>query len=96
MSMVAWFLSLSPAGVGFLLEELEMDKITSDPPKILRPLVRMSQQLQCVSTLHLLLASQNCSKCANYWCIESLINTRTLKKRCALAARTEVKQTQEL
>ena len=28
--------------------------------------------------------------------IESLINTRTLKKRCALAARTEVKQTQEL
>ena len=28
--------------------------------------------------------------------IESLINTRTLKKRCALAACTEVKQTQEL
>ena len=28
--------------------------------------------------------------------IESLINTRTLKKRCALAERTEVKQTQEL
>ena len=28
--------------------------------------------------------------------IESLINTRTLKKRCALAGRTEVKQTQEL
>ena len=28
--------------------------------------------------------------------VESLINTRTLKKRCALAARTEVKQTQEL
>ena len=27
--------------------------------------------------------------------IESLINTRTLKKRCALAAHTEVKQTQE-
>ena len=34
----------------------------------------------------------------NYWplAVESLINTRTLKKRCALAARTEVKQTQEL
>jgi len=28
--------------------------------------------------------------------VESLINTRTLKKRCALAACTEVKQTQEL
>ena len=28
--------------------------------------------------------------------VESLINTRTLKKRCALAAHTEVKQTQEL
>ena len=67
--MVAWFLSLSPAGVGFLLEESEMDKITSEPPKILRPPVRMSQQLQCVSTLHLLLASENCSKCANSWCI---------------------------
>ena len=29
-------------------------------------------------------------------CVESLIDTRTLKKRCALAACTEVKQTQEL
>ena len=28
--------------------------------------------------------------------VESLINTRTLKKRCTLVARTEVKQTQEL
>ena len=28
--------------------------------------------------------------------VESLINTRPLKKRCALAARIEVKQTQEL
>ena len=28
--------------------------------------------------------------------LESLINTRTLKKHCTLAARTEVKQTQEL
>ena len=28
--------------------------------------------------------------------VESLINTRTLKKRCALAALTDVKQTQEL
>ena len=32
---------------------------------------------------------------SNY-CIEALINTRTLKKRCALVARIEVKQTQEL
>ena len=28
--------------------------------------------------------------------VESLINTRTLKKHCALAVHTEVKQTQEL
>ena len=28
--------------------------------------------------------------------VEAQINTRTLKKRCALVARTEVKQTQEL
>ena len=32
---------------------------------------------------------------SNY-CIEALINIRTLKKRCALVARIEVKQTQEL
>ena len=33
---------------------------------------------------------------ATHLYVESLINTRTLKKRCALAAHNEVKQTQEL
>ena len=28
--------------------------------------------------------------------VESIINTRTLKKHCALVSRTEVQQTQEL
>ena len=34
--MVAWFSSLCPAGVRFLLDELGKDKITSGPPRIFR------------------------------------------------------------
>ena len=36
LAVVAWFSCLCPAGVRFLLEELEKDKITSGPPRIFR------------------------------------------------------------
>ena len=37
-----------------------------------------------------------CSCIDGVWPIEALIDSRTLKKRCALVARTEIQQTQEL
>ena len=43
-----------------------------------------------------LLQLRDYPSCANSKNVESLINTQTLKKHCALALRTEVKQTQEL
>lgn len=36
LAVVAWFSCLCPAGVRFLLEELEKNKITSGPPRIFR------------------------------------------------------------